>query len=425
MFTRHDHISLRRRGLSRRSFLHHVSAGALAAGGISFLDLVSLQAAELRRQGRAMILLWMNGAPSQFETFDPKPEHEHGGGTKVIQTAVPGIHIAEGWERTAQVMPELALLRSLTNKEGNHQRATYQLHTGYVPSGSIKHPSFGACVAQQLRDPDLDLPSVVSVGPTIGAGFLGVDYEPFVVQDPGRLPQNVASPVGEERLQKRLALFNRLEQSFAQRGGRTIVENQRQLYEKASGLVLSPQTRAFDISDEPESLRAQYGNTNFGKGCLLARRLVEAGVTFVEVRSNGWDTHDNNFERTANLAREVDPAFAALVTDLKTRGLLERTTVLWIGEFGRTPKVNARNGRDHYPRVFCGVLAGGGVRGGQVVGASTPDGTAVADRPITVPDLLCSLCHSLQIDPHHENVSPLGRPLKVVEGGEVVRELFA
>jgi hypothetical protein len=372
-----------------------------------------------------MILLWMAGAPSQFETFDPKPDHENGGGTAAIKTSVPGIQIAQGWEQTAQVMDDLAIIRSMTNKEGNHQRATYQLHTGYIPSGSVKHPSFAACVAQQLRDPSLDLPSVVSVGPTEGAGFLGVDYEPFVVQNPGQMPQNVGSPVGEQRLERRLALFNKLEANFAARGGKSVVENQKQLYDKAAGLVLSPETKAFDISSEPQSLRDEYGETNFGKGCLLARRLVEAGVTFVEVRMNGWDTHDNNFERTGTLAGEVDPAFAALIRDLKSRGMLDRTTVLWTGEFGRTPKVNARDGRDHYPRVFNSVLAGGGIRGGRVIGSSTADGSAVQDRPVSVPDLLCTLCHSLQIDARHENVSPLGRPMKVVDGGAAVQELFA
>ncbi len=422
--TQHDLVSIRRTGLHRRSFLKCLSVGAMATGTLSLHDLISLQAAELKRQGRAMILLWMAGGPSQFETFDPKPKHSNGGETKAIGTSVPGIQIAAGWERTAQVMDEIALIRSMTNKEGNHQRATYQLHTGFVPSGSVKHPSFSACVAQQLHHAESELPAVVSVGPTQGAGFLGVDYEPFVVQRPGQMPQNVESPVGHRRIEQRLALFNRLEDEFAARGGKSVVQNQKQLYSKAAGLVMSPATRAFDISEEPQSVRAEYGNTNFGKGCLLARRLVEAGVSFIEVRSNGWDTHDNLYERVGNLSSEVDPAFAALITDLKRRGLLERTTILWTGEFGRTPRVNARGGRDHYPRVFTAAMAGGGVRGGQVIGASTADGTAVADRPVSVHDLLRSACHSLKINPDHENISPLGRPMKVVDGGQVISELF-
>jgi uncharacterized protein (DUF1501 family) len=425
MLTRHDHLHITRRGVSRRSFLHAVAGGAVAAGTLSFRDLLCLQAAELRRQGRAMILLWMAGGPSQLETFDPKPEHENGGPTEAIATAVSGVRIANGWEKTAQVMDDIALIRSVTNKEGNHQRATYQMHTGYVPAGSVKHPSFAANVAQQIGDASLDLPAVVSIGPTQGAGFLGVEYEPFVVQNPGQMPQNVAAAVDQSRMRQRLGLFDQLEEQFARRGAREAVENQRQLYRKAADLVMSEQTRAFDITHEPQELKAAYGESQFGRGCLLARRLVETGVSFVEVRSNGWDTHTEHFERIEALNGDVDPAMAALITDLRQRGLLERTVVVWMGEFGRTPRISARGGRDHFPRAFNVALAGGGIRGGQVIGATSDDGMAVAERPVTVPDLLCSLCRCLGINPSHENISPLGRPLKIVDGGEVVEELFA
>src|SRR5690606_4790472 len=204
-------------------------------------------------------------------------------------------------------------------KEGNHQRATYQMHTGYVPAGSVKHPSFAANVAQQIGDSSLDLPTVVSIGATQGAGFLGVEYEPFVVQNPGQMPQNVAAPVPESRMRQRLGLFNQLEEQFARRGVREAVESQKHLYEKAAGLVLSEQTRAFDIAEEPEELKSAYGDSQFGRGCLLARRLVETGVSFVEVRSNGWDTHTEHFERIELLNGDVDPAMAALITDLRQR----------------------------------------------------------------------------------------------------------
>ncbi len=423
--SRYEHVNLSRRGVSRRGFLHAVSAGAVAAGTLSFRDLLSLQAAELRKEGRSMILLWMAGGPSQFETFDPKPEHENGGQVEAIETSVPGIRIANGWEQTAQVMDDIALIRSMTNKEGNHQRATYQIHTGYVPSGSVKHPSFASSVAEQIGSEDLDLPSFVSIGATEGAGFLGVQYEPFVVQKPGVMPNNVASSVSDARIQQRLGLFNKLEDQFALQGGRSIVESQRQLYEKTTDLVLSEQTKAFDISEESDELKAAYGNTDFGRGCLLARRLVETGVSFVEVRKNGWDTHEELYDRIGALSAEVDPAYATLIADLKRRGLLEKTVVVWMGEFGRTPQITERGGRNHYPRAFNMALAGGGVKGGQVIGSSTVDGSAVEDRPVTVPDLLCSLCHSLGVNPRHEHISPLGRPMKIVDGGEVVSELFA
>ncbi len=421
---RHDQVKLTRHGISRRMFLHMVPAAGAAAGLLGWRDHLALQAAELRKQGRAMILLWMAGGPSQFETFDPKPGTENGGPTAAIQTAVPGIQIAQGWEQTAKVMGDLALIRSLTNKEGNHQRATYQLHTGYVPSGTVKHPSLAANLAKELAPAELELPAVVSVGLTTGAGFLGVDYEPFVVRDPGRMPDNVATGVSPQRFRRQLELQAQLEGEFAKRAGAQPVANHRGIYEKAARMVLGPSTKAFDIRSEPESLKRQYGETSFGRGCLLARRLVEAGVPCVEVRSNGWDTHQDNFNATSRLAGEVDPALAALITDLRQRGLLETTVVLWIGEFGRTPRINPRVGRDHYPRVFSAAIAGGGIRGGQVIGASTADGTAIAERPVTVNDLFTSICAALRVDPTRENISPQGRPLKVVDGGEVVKELF-
>ena len=422
--TRHESVAVHRSAVTRRSFLHCVSAGAIAAGTLNFRDLMSLQAEELRRQGRSMILLWMQGGPSQFETFDPKPGTDNGGPTEAISTAVPGIQVAAGWEKTAAQMQELALIRSMTNREGNHQRATYQLHTGYIPSGSVKHPSFASSVAKELATGGCELPSFVSIGPTIGAGFLGVDYEPFVVNNPGELPQNVATPVAERRYTRRLGLLDRLEGEFGRRGAEPVVTAHRQLYGKASQLVLSPETRAFDFRDEPTSLTSQYGSSQFGRGCLLARRLIEKGVTFVEVRSNGWDTHQNNFDRTRQLASQVDPAFGTLIADLKDRGLLERTVVAWMGEFGRTPRINPNTGRDHYPRVFNVALAGGGIRGGQTIGASTRDGSGVAQRPVSVGDLFTSICAALHVDPAHENISPLGRPMKIVDSGETIPELF-
>lgn len=420
----HQDVRLDRRGVSRRSFLHVVSGSAIAAGTLSFRDLVSLHADELRRQHRSMILLWMGGAPSQFETFDPKPGTPNGGPTQAIDTAVPGIRIAQGWEKTAAAMENIAIIRSMTNREGNHQRATYQLHTGYVPSGSVKHPSIGASIAREIADPANPLPAVVSVGRTIGAGFLGVNYEPLVV-NAGRMPQNITGAVSTARFQRRSGLLNKLEDEFGERGGREVVEDHRKLYAKAAELFQSSDVEAFDLSKEPQSVQREYGNSNFGRGCLLARRLVERGVTFVEVSLGGWDTHAENFERTATLAGQADPGFAALVSDLKRRGLLESTLVVWMGEFGRTPRINARSGRDHYPRAFNVALAGGGVKGGQVIGSTTRDGTAVADSPVSVADLFCSFCHALGVDPRKENYSPLGRPLKIVDGGNKVDKLFA
>ena len=421
----HDQINVTRDGFSRRRFLRSISTAAAAAGTLGFRDMMATAAETLRQQGRSMILLWMQGGPSQFETFDPKPGTASGGPTDAIQTSVDGIRIADNFPQLAKMMDDVAIIRSMTNKEGSHPRATYQMHTGYVPSGSVKHPSLGSCIAQQLADPESELPSFVSVGNTQGAGFLGMDYEPFVVNSPGQLPQNVAIPTSTGRFNRRTGLLQQLEEQFSDQGARQLVSTHQSLYGKASRLVLSPEVSAFDTSDEPQNLKDQYGDNNFGKGCLLARRLVERGVTFVEVRSGSWDTHQDNFERCAENAGQVDPATAALLADLKDRGMLDSTLVVWMGEFGRTPKINARTGRDHYPRVFNLALSGRGIKGGQVYGASTADGSQVDHSPVTVADLFQTICSSLKVDADHENLSPLGRPMKIVDGGTAIAELLS
>ncbi|MFN0198683.1 MAG: DUF1501 domain-containing protein [Planctomycetaceae bacterium] len=422
-------VQVHRQGIDRRSFLRRTSAAGLALGAcelgtLNFRDAMTAQAQELKKSGYSLILLWMQGGPSQMETFDPKPDTPNGGPTKAISTAVSGIQIAQGWDKVAGVMNDVALIRSMTNKEGQHARATYQMHTGYVPAGTIKHPSIGCAIARELAPEEFELPSVVAVGRTVGAGYLGVNYEPFVVSNPGQMPSNVAATVPANRLNRRLGLLDKLEGEFAGRGGEVVVSDHKKLYEKTAKMVLSPSVAAFDIEQESQSLRDRYGSSNFGKGCLLARRLVEAGSTFVEVAANGWDTHQDNFTRTSNNAAEVDPGFGALIADLKDRGLLDKTLVLWMGEFGRTPKINPNTGRDHYPRCFNAAIAGGGIKGGQVIGASTADGTAVQDHPVSVLDLFSTICQQVKIDPKKENISPLGRPMKIVDGGTPIAGLI-
>lgn len=427
----HESVSIHRHLVSRRAFLYGASA---AAGAIHFRDLMSLRADDLRKQGRAMILLFMQGGPSQLETFDPKPGTESGGPTKAISTAVPGIQIAEGWERTAEQMQDIAIIRSMTNKEGQHDRAVYQMHTGYIPSGSVKHPALGCNIARELSPGERELPAVVSIenaraggmsGVGSSAAFLGVSYEPFHVTNPGSMPDNLASTVNESRFKRRLGLLDKLEGEFAAQGGQVVVENHRRITEKSSKLVLSPLTKTFDFASESAETKARYGDSDFGRGCLLARRLVEAGVTFVEVRLGNWDTHQDNFDAVQGLTRQCDPAVAALIADLKQRGLLDKTLIVWTGEFGRTPRINPRNGRDHWPRNFNALISGGGIQGGQVIGDTSADGTTLTKDPVTIPDLFCSICHSLQVNPAKENMSPIGRPLKIVDGGKPVAALFA
>jgi uncharacterized protein (DUF1501 family) len=425
------HVRARADGaFDRRALLQAVSTVGLAGIAGGWKARFAGAAEELRKRGKACILLYMRGAPSQFETFDPKPGSPNGGPTRAIETAAAGVRIAEGWERVAAQMNDIALIRSMTNgKEGNHDRAVYQLHTGYLQSGTVRHPTLGSTAAAELGADDFDLPHFVNIGHrsgVVGAGYLGMSYAPFSIVDPAKLPNNIqlAQGTNAERFVRRNELLRDLEADFAAAGGAAAVKDHQLLYAKTQRLVLSPRIQAFDLTKESEAVRDRYGRTEFGQGCLMARRLIEQGVTCVEVESPGWDTHDDNFNRVRTLAGQVDPAFAALVADLKERGLLESTLVVWLGEFGRTPRINAKTGRDHHPLSFNVALAGGGIQGGRVIGSTEANGNAVEDRPVTVPDLFCTFCRALGIDARKERISPLGRPLKVVEGGSAVAELF-
>jgi hypothetical protein len=409
--------------------LRVAAATGAAAGVMSWTDAICLSADDLRKRGMACILLWMGGGPSQFETFSPKPGHENGGETKAIATSVPGIQIADTLPHVAKVMNDVAIVRSMTSKEGSHPRASFLLHHGYLPMGGVKFPTLGSQVAHQIGDPAFDLPSFVRIGgrraaDAGGGGFLGVDYDPFVLQNPEAKPENTQPTTRDERYARRLKLLDRIEADFGAVEGADIVADHRKLIRKSSEMILSPRMEAFDLANETDKIRDAYGRTPFGAGCLLARRLVEAGVTFVEVNLEGWDTHEDNFTRTAERNKLFDQPMAQLITDLKKRGMLDRTLVIWMGEFGRTPRINARAGRDHYPRAFNIALAGGGVRGGQVVGETDAGGVEVADRPVTVSDLFRTVYTTLGIDADHENMSRIGRPIKLVDGGEVVRELL-
>ncbi len=425
----HTNIALQQgHVVGRRDFLRQITATGLAAGACNWTDVISASADDLRSRGMACILLWMQGGPSQFETFSPKPDHANGGETKAISTNVAGIQIAENLPHCAQVMDELAIIRSMTSKEGNHQRATYLLHHGYLPMGGVKFPTLGSNVAHQIGDAANQLPSYVRVGgrlPNSGSGgFLGVEYDPLVLNSAERMPQNTKPTTKLDRYHRRLGLLDSLQSNFAADAGAQVVADHRKLTESAAEMILSPSMKAFDLEQEPRQLREAYGEGNFASGCQMARRLVEHGVTFVEVVSNGWDTHQDVFDRTANLTGQIDQPMAMLIKDLKERGMLDKTLVVWMGEFGRSPRVNPRAGRDHYPKAFNAVVAGGGIQGGQIIGQTNAAGTEVTARPVTVNDLFRTIYHTLDIDADHENMSRLGRPIKLVDGGEVVEELF-
>jgi uncharacterized protein (DUF1501 family) len=419
----------RRRVVGRRHFLKTISAASAAAGALGWTDELSLRAEEMRQQGTACIVLWMQGGPSQFETFDPKPGHANGGETKAIATRLPGLQFSEHLPRLATVSDRLAVVRSMTTREGEHQRATYLMHTAYLPMASVKYPAMGSVAALELPRPDCELPSFVRIGGgplgSTGGGFLGTQYDPFVVPAAGRLPDNARPASGMDRFDRRLGLLARLDDAQKSTAAAAALPGEHQkLYQGAARMIKSAQMEAFDLDREPESMRAAYGTGPFASACLLARRLVESGVTFVEAVLGNWDTHQDNFSRTRGLCEQLDQPFAALVTDLADRGLLDKTLIVWMGEFGRTPRINPRGGRDHFPRAFSAVLAGGGVRGGQVLGATEEGGESVKDRPVSEKDLFQTVYRSLGINSHKEYMSPIGRPIKPVDGGEPVSELI-
>ena len=420
------HLNVNRDGdVTRRNFLR---LGAAGVAGSTFLSQISLNAAELKKSGRACILVWLAGAPSQMETFDPKPGTKNGGPTKSIRTAVSGVRIAEHWPKIAAMMKDVAVIRSMQGKEAAHARGTYHLHTSRRQTGNLKFPSFGSVVAHQIGNPKSDMPNFVSVGRTISSGFLGINFAPFVVNRPGQLPNNVSSDVPSARLKRRLALLKRQDGDFALEGAQQLVGEHQTLYKRAHNLMTSPRLKAFTLDDEPQKSKNAYGKSQLGQGLLVARRLVEAGVPFVEVRKGGWDMHNRLFDRIKPAATDVDNALSQLLKDLKRRGMLEKTLVICMGEFGRTPKINKRKpavGRDHWARNFNLLMAGAGIRGGTVIGKTDANGQKITDRPVTVEDFFQTMCKAMQIDADHELAGPGGRPLKIVDGGNPVKELFA
>jgi uncharacterized protein (DUF1501 family) len=424
--------------VSRRGFLKAIGGAALAAGAVSvgWRELLLAQAQELRRRGKSMILLWMDGGPSQFETFNPKPGSENQGPAQAIATNVPGVYFADFWPRTAQVMDKIALIRSMQTREAEHDRAINLVRTGYPITPAIRYPTFGSVVAMKRESASFELPAFVRIGkPRIATrdvdhGVLGVRYASFNIDTPGELPPDVRPRQSAEVLQRRLRLTGEFDQEFAANGGAHAVAEKSTVYERTERFMLSPRLNVFDLSREADKLRDAYGRTSFGQGCLLARRLVEQGVSFVEVISTGgrndagWDTHNQGFRDTPNLCAEVDPAYSTLLRDLSDRGMLDNTLVVWMGEFGRTPRLKADGGRDHYANGWITALSGGGVRMGQVIGATDANGVAVSERPVNVQDLFKTFCRVLGLNPHEEYITGDDRPVKLVEGGNVVNELF-
>jgi hypothetical protein len=429
------------------------SAGVVSCSMSRWFEALANDTVKNPQRKRSVILLWMVGGPSQMDTFDLKPGHANGGPYKEISTNVPGIKIGEHLPKMAQHMDKMALIRSMSTKEMDHERATFYLRTGYQPQGPVLYPPLGSLVANELGDPEAALPSFISIAPytflspaAFGSGFLGPQYAPLIVGSGNAFRQSSnyeqalkvqdlvrPSEVNDAEADARLELLKGMQKDFGISHPGVIAHSNQTAYERAVRLMRTSAAKAFDLHEEKDSLRDAYGRNLFGQGCLLARRLVERGVNFVEVSlndvpgaQNGWDTHLQNFEHVRRLCDVLDPAWSTLLADLKDHGLLDTTLVIWMGEFGRTPRINRERGRDHFSDAWTTVLAGGGIKGGQVYGKTTPDGNKVAENLVSVPNFMATIVKALGIDPTKQNMSNVGRPIRLADAGsKPIQEVLA
>lgn len=414
--------------MDRRAFLQGTAGGLTGALLASLLRHRNAQAQVEKApapRAKSCIILWLNGGPSHLDTFDPKPSSKNGGPFKAIKTRTPGLLFSEHLPQLAALTNLMTVIRG-TSKEGNHQRARYLLHTGYAPNPTVIHPALGGWVSALTAPKNGELPAFVSIGgPSESGGFLGVQHGPFVVPRAAP-PQNIAYArnINEERFDRRSAALAAMDEHFAKEVGDPQVQGRREVQAQAVRMMRSPKLSAFAAEEEPEAIQKSYGTSDFGKGCLVARRLIEQGVSLVEVALDGWDTHKDGFARTKKLSETLDQGAAALLKDLEQRKLLSSTMVVCLGEFGRTPRINNNDGRDHYPQAWSALLAGGGLRRGLVHGQTDADGAKVSEKAVIVPDLFATLVTQLGIQHDRSFSTPSGRPLNVTDGGTPIKELI-
>jgi hypothetical protein len=415
-------------GMSRRHFLSHLAgSGAAATAALTLGHSLQAHADELKRNHKSAILLWMSGGPSTMDIWDLKPGTSTGGPFQPIATA-GDVQICEHMPLTAKVMDKLAIVRSMSTREADHDRGRYYMHTGYVPNPNIEYPSYGSVISHELIDqrPNLEIPPFISVGGgSEGPGFLGMAWAPFVVNSNGQV-RNLEMNLDEKRLMQRMAALDLIEKGFISQNRGSAADDHMKILKKTLNLMTSQQMEAFKVTKEPQEVQDRYGTDGFGRGCLMARRLVEAGVPFVEVDYGGWDNHNNIFPTLKDTKLPViDQAMGALVEDLDQRGLLQDTAIIWMGEFSRTPRINGDSGRDHWARSWSVVLGGAGMKGGIAVGETNADGTSVETEPYTSQDVMATVCKALGISLETTFTSKSGRPMKIANSGKVIKELFA
>ena len=424
-----NHSMLFSEPLTRRGLCRSAAGGLATLLGMPVRGLVAREPGVAARaaQADAVILLWMGGGMSHIDTFDPKAGAKTGGEFTAIRTAVDGVTISEILPTVAAQLGHATLLRTLTGESADHGDATHHVLTSYPRVRELVHPSLGSIVADQV-DRLGDLPAFVTIGGQAPSpGYLGQTAEAYFIGEPGQPDPTVTLPEGITlvRSSHRLELLDRLNKGFAVDAKNRLVDAVDGSYAAAVKLMRSPALTAFNLDDEPPAVREAYGDTRFGRGCLLARRLVDQGVRFVQVNLGGFDTHTGNFPAMRGLGAVIDPAIGTLLRDLAASGRLDRTLVLVLSEFGRTPDINGSAGRDHYPDVFSGLVAGGAIRRGFVLGATDPEGRKAEERPVRLADLHATVVAQLGIDPDREVPSLLGRNMKLVNGGRVIGEMLS
>lgn len=414
--------------ISRRELLKFSSLGVLGASASGWFEVLAARAAADPAAVKSCILLFMAGGQSHVDTWDPKPENKSVQ-FKPIDTSVSGIKLAENLPQLAKLAKEISILRGMSTNEGDHGRARYHLHTGYRQGvGGLIHPSLGAIVSSQLGQPNDVLPNFVSIdakngGRANGSGYIGPMHAPLEMTDPNKGVENLQSLSGKS--DKRTGLLEEMEKGFVERLRAPSAEAHQAMYQRAVALMRSPKVKAFDLSQEPAAMREAYGKSAFGDSCLLARRLVEFGVKFVEITLEGWDTHTDNFGMVKQLCGQLDPAMSALIKDLKDRGRLDSTLVICMSEFGRSPNPEGGDGRGHYAKAWSTVMAGAGLKTGQIVGRTDKLGATVVERPISTVDFMATVCKALQIDYTKCFTTNEGRPVRIVDKNEkIVSELF-
>ena len=430
-------------GMSRRHFMQHLATSTMTIPGLAFLNHLDAHAAEVRRNQKACILLWMSGGPPTIDIWDLKPGSKNGGEFKPISTA-GNLQISEHMPLTAKQMNHLSVVRSMSTREADHGRGRYYMHTSYIPNPTVVHPTFGSVVSYELgtKRKELEIPSFVSIGgPSMGPGFMGMMHAPFQVGSRGEIQNaSMRGDMTDLRFNQRQAMLDAIETDFIKSERGPLPKDHQDVYKKAAHLMTSKQMEAFKVDAESAEMKKLYcgdganaaggrmgmgAGNGFGMGCLMARRLVEAGVPFVEVDLGGWDLHQQVFNTLRNQRLPVlDQAIAGLTTDLEQRGMLKDTTIVWMGEFGRTPRINQDVGRDHWAASWSVMIGGGGLKGGLAVGETDKDGTSCVSQAYLPGDIWATVAHALGIPLDTVHTSKNGRPMKIANGGTPIKELI-